>query len=71
MYHLNQQVLMNKSNYLYGTSPEAVENQVYLALIAYCLLILIQLEMKSKHSLTQIYRWLRVFLWKPSTIMNM
>lgn len=54
--------------HLYGTSPEAVENQVYLALISYCLLILIQLEMKSKHSLTQIYRWLCVFLWKPSTV---
>jgi hypothetical protein len=48
----------------YGTSDNAVKNQVFLALIAYCLLLLIKLERKSQHSLLQISRWLKVFLWQ-------
>lgn len=50
----------------YGTSQEAVENQVYLALIAYCLLVLVSLETQTKHSLIQLARWLIIFLWRPS-----
>ena len=48
----------------YGTSDNAVRNQVFLALIAYCLLFLVTLEKNSKHSLLQISRWLKVFLWQ-------
>jgi IS4 transposase len=55
----------------YGTTERAVENQIYLALIAYCLLVLVHMETKTKHSLTQISRWLKSFLWKhPSNWMN-
>jgi IS4 transposase len=52
----------------YGTSERAVENQIYLALIAYCLLLLVHLETRTKHTLTQISRWLRAFIWKSSNI---
>jgi hypothetical protein len=52
----------------YGTSQRAVENQIYIALIAYCLLLLVHLETRTKHSLTQISRWLRAFLWKSNNI---
>ncbi|MED1695592.1 IS4 family transposase [Brevibacillus agri] len=48
----------------YGTSDNAVRNQVLLALIAYCLLLLVKLEQNSQHSLLQIRRWLKVFLWQ-------
>ncbi|MCM3080043.1 IS4 family transposase [Brevibacillus invocatus] len=48
----------------YGTSENAVRNQVFLALIAYCLLLLVKLEQNSQHSLLQISRWLKVFLWQ-------
>src|SRR5699024_4521880 len=34
--------------HFYGTSENAVLNQIYIALIAYCLHVLIQLETKSK-----------------------
>lgn len=51
---------------LYGTSEKAVENQVHLGLIKYCLLLLIQLETKMHHSLLQLRRWLAVLLWKSS-----
>ena len=47
----------------YGTSQEAVENQIYLSLIAYCLLVLVSLDTKTKHSLLQLSRWLLLFLW--------
>lgn len=50
----------------YGQTEGAVENQVYLALITYCLMVLIQLEAQTRHSLLQIKRWLCVFLWKSS-----
>ena len=40
-------------------SETAIQNQIYLALIAYCLNVLIQLEMKSKKSLLRISRWLK------------
>lgn len=47
----------------YGTSENAVMNQVWIALIAFCLLIMIKQETGVKHKLLQIYRWLKVFLW--------
>lgn len=48
----------------YGTSENAVWNQVLIALIAYCLLLLVKLEGSHTHSLLQISRWLKVFLWQ-------
>lgn len=50
----------------YGKTEGAVENRVYLALITYCLMVLIQREVRTQHSLLQIKRWLCVFLWTSS-----
>jgi IS4 transposase len=50
----------------YGTSEQAVMNQVWIALIAFCLLVLIKLETGTKHSLLGLYRWLKVLLWDPA-----
>lgn len=52
----------------YGTSQNAVWNQVYLALIAYCLLLLVKLETKTGRSLLEISRWLLALMWKQSEI---
>jgi Transposase DDE domain/Domain of unknown function (DUF4372) len=49
----------------YGTSERAVMNQVWVALIAFCLLILVKQETGAPHPLLQLYRWLKVLLWKP------
>jgi IS4 transposase len=49
----------------YGTSENAVANQIYLALIFYCLVLLVKAETKTNHSLLQLTRWLTTFLWKP------
>lgn len=54
--------------HFYGMSETAIQNQIYLALIAFCLNVLIQLEMKSKKSLLRISRWLRAALWKPAYV---
>lgn len=48
----------------YGTSERAVMNQVWMALIAFCLLVLMKMETGTKHSLLEICRWLKVLLWK-------
>ncbi len=52
----------------YGKSEEAVMNQVYIALIAFCLLVLAKIFSACKESYLQIYRWLRVTLWDNSEI---
>lgn len=57
-----------KIKHFYGMSETAIQNQIYLALITYCLNVLIQLEMKSKKSLLRISRWLKASLWKPAYI---
>ncbi len=57
-----------KIKHFYGMSEIAIQNQIYLALITYCLNVLIQLEMKSKKSLLRISRWLKASLWKPAYI---
>jgi putative transposase len=49
----------------YGHSETAVHNQVFIALIVFCLNVLIQIGAKSKRTLLQIRRYLRVALWKP------
>lgn len=49
----------------YGTSEQAVMNQVWIALIAFCLLVLIKQETGTHHTILQLYRWLKVLLWKP------
>jgi IS4 transposase len=54
--------------HFFGMSETAIQNQIYLALIAYCLNLLIQLEMKSKKPLLRISRWLKRSLWKHSYV---
>ncbi|MFN0222333.1 hypothetical protein ACKTOS_11455, partial [Paenibacillus sp. KR2-11] len=49
----------------YGTSEQAVMNQIWIALISYCLLVLMKQEVQSSHPLLQLSRWLKMLLWKP------
>ncbi|API94001.1 IS4 family transposase [Virgibacillus sp. 6R] len=52
----------------YGFSEQTVQNQVYLAMIVYCLNVLAQLNTNSERSYLQISRYLKEALWKPSYI---
>lgn len=52
----------------YGYSEQAVHNQVYIAMIVYCLNVLAQLNNQSKRTYLQISRYLKAALWKPATI---
>ncbi len=52
----------------YGYSEQAVHNQVYLAMIVYCLNVLAQLDTNSSRTYLQISRYLKASLWKPSYI---
>ncbi len=54
--------------HFYGMSETAVHNQIFLALIAYCLMVLIQLETRTNKSLLQVTRWLKAALFKHSYI---
>jgi len=51
--------------HLYGTSPVAVENQILIALISYCLLKLLQLKVGYRGSLLTIKRLLDECLYEP------
>ncbi|MDM8101712.1 IS4 family transposase [Oceanobacillus oncorhynchi] len=55
-----------KIKHFYGMSETALQNQIYLALITYCLHVLIQLETQSEKKLLRIVRWLKAALWKPA-----
>lgn len=52
----------------YGYSEQAVHNQVYIAMISYCLHVLAQLDTGSNRSYLQISRYLKASLWKPAYI---
>lgn len=52
----------------YGQSEWAIQNQVFIALIVFCLHVLIQIETNSKRKILQISRYLRAALWKPTNI---
>lgn len=54
--------------HFYGMTETALQNQIFLALIAYCLNVLVQLETKSKKPLLRITRWLKRALWKPAYV---
>ncbi|MED4451233.1 IS4 family transposase, partial [Cytobacillus firmus] len=45
-----------------------IQNQVFIALIVFCLHVLVQIETRSKRKTLQISRYLRVALWKPAHI---
>jgi IS4 transposase len=50
----------------YGQSEQAVHNQVYIAMIVYCLNVLAQLNTNSTRTYLQISRWLKAAPWKPA-----
>jgi len=52
----------------YGQSEWAIQNQVFIALIVFCLHVLAQIETRSKRKILQISRYLRAALWKPAHI---
>lgn len=52
----------------YGHSEAAIHNQVFIALIVFCLNVLIQIKANSKRTILQISRYLKAALWKPSYI---
>jgi len=52
----------------YGQSANAVYSQIWLALITYCLLLLTQINLKTKNSLLDIQRLLKDNLFKPFNI---
>lgn len=53
---------------LYGQSANAVYGQIWLALITYCLLLLTQINLKTKYSLLDIQRLLKDNLFKPFNV---
>jgi len=52
----------------YGQSANAVYSQIWLALITYCLLLLTQINLKTKNSLLDIQRLLKDNLFKPFSV---
>lgn len=52
----------------YGQSANAVYSQIWLALITYCLLLLTQINLKTKKSLLDIQRLLKDNLFKPFNV---
>lgn len=51
--------------HLYGRSQQAVENQIYIALVTYCLLMILQLDTGFKGPLLTVKQLLRVCLYEP------
>src|SRR5699024_7437916 len=62
---MKQQLSIKK---FYGLSEQAVHNQVYIAMIVYCLNVLAQLHTRSHRTYLQISRYLKASLWKPARI---
>jgi IS4 transposase len=52
----------------YGQSEWAIQNQVFIALIVFCLHVLVQIGTNSKRKILQISRYLSAALWKPANI---
>jgi len=53
-----------KIKQFYGQSETAIVNQIFAALIVYCLHVLIQLKTQSKRTVLQISRFLKARPWK-------
>jgi hypothetical protein len=49
----------------FGEDENAVMNQIWVCLIAYCLLLLLKMETLTKMSLTEIMDLLKKLIWKP------
>jgi hypothetical protein len=54
-----------KMTCFYGTDENAVMNQIWTCLIAYCLLLLMKLDKGLKQSLTELMGLLITLMWKP------
>ena len=52
----------------HGHSEQAVHNQVYVAMIVYCLNVLAQLNTNSSRTYLQISRYLKAAIWKSAHI---
>ncbi|MEC0147739.1 IS4 family transposase, partial [Paenibacillus alginolyticus] len=50
----------------YGTSEQAVINQIWICLIAYCLDLLIKLDLETNKTLSELVDILKTLLWKPA-----
>ncbi len=50
---------------MYGLSKQAVENQLYIALVTFCLLMIIKLTSGYDGPLLTVKRFLRVCLYDP------
>lgn len=59
---LKQQVRIQR---FYGQSETAVQNQILLALIHYCLFVLVQQKLEATCSVLQLTRWFKAMLWNP------
>jgi hypothetical protein len=57
-----------KVKHFYGLSPQAVENQLLIALITYCLLTLLKLKTGYKGSLLALKRLLHTCFYEPFTL---
>lgn len=51
--------------HFYGTSPQAVANQLYIALITYCMIMLLKIQTQHKGPLLNIKRLLETCLLEP------
>jgi uncharacterized protein YjgD (DUF1641 family) len=49
----------------FGEDENAVMNQIWVCLIAYCLLLLMKVETSTKMSLTELMDLLKKLIWKP------
>jgi hypothetical protein len=54
-----------KMTQFYGTTEKAVQNQIYIGLISYLLLVLMRLKSNGKRDLLYIHRLLVELLWEP------
>jgi len=54
--------------HFFGTSQQAVQNKLFVALITYCLLMLLKLRTGFKGPLLNIKRWLDACLYEPFTV---
>ncbi|AKX94897.1 hypothetical protein MTHERMOG20_26120 [Moorella thermoacetica] len=53
--------------HFYGKSEQAVENQLFIALITYCLMVMLQLKAGYRGPLLTIKRLIRTCLYEPFT----
>ncbi|WP_371069882.1 IS4 family transposase [Sediminibacillus sp. JSM 1682029] len=50
---------------IWSTTPQGIWNQLFLALIAYCLALIFQLKTKTTRTLWEFLRLMRTYMFKP------